>query len=341
MNRCFNNDELFLISVHLDYEDLVNFSNINSQTRKFFKSDRIWNWKLKVFNEDLNLFNLPKYTLAKKYELLCNLQKVKDKLQLDKNLIKIYNSYKLEIIYTPTIIIGKEIKYLHNLTCVSIFNNININFKYFPLLQALYISRNSLQQIDSQFFSSILNLHILSLTHNKIKTLPKEIGQLKNLKYLDLYYNNLESLPKEIGELENLEQLLLEKNQLINLPIEIAKLKNLKELRISHNKINNLDGKIFLNLHNLEELDLNKNQLRTLPKEIGNLCKLQYIVIERNDIEYLPKEIIHRLGWDKIVLEDEEKLKMQNKFPKIPKKTITTITLTVLAISYFLFCKYL
>ncbi|EMS89038.1 leucine-rich repeat domain-containing protein, partial [Leptospira noguchii] len=49
---------------------------------------------------------------------------------------------------------------------------------------------------------------------NQLKTLPKEIGQLKNLQELDLHNNQLATLPKEIGQLKNLQFLNLSQNQL-------------------------------------------------------------------------------------------------------------------------------
>jgi Leucine-rich repeat (LRR) protein len=61
----------------------------------------------------------------------------------------------------------------------------------------------------------------LDLSHNKLTTVPKEMGNLKLLGYLHLNNNQLTSLPEEIGYLEDLD-LHLNNNNLTSLPEEIA-----------------------------------------------------------------------------------------------------------------------
>jgi len=50
----------------------------------------------------------------------------------------------------------------------------------------------------------LINLLYLSLDNNKIKEIPKEIGNLINLNYLDLNNNEIKEIPKEIKILDNL-----------------------------------------------------------------------------------------------------------------------------------------
>jgi Leucine-rich repeat (LRR) protein len=54
---------------------------------------------------------------------------------------------------------------------------------------------------------------------------PAEIGNLINLKILELHDNKLKSVPAEIGNLINLQQLFLRNNKFESLPAEILKIK--------------------------------------------------------------------------------------------------------------------
>ncbi|MBF3355343.1 leucine-rich repeat domain-containing protein, partial [Leptospira borgpetersenii serovar Hardjo-bovis] len=71
-----------------------------------------------------------------------------------------------------------------------------------------------------------LEVRVLDLSRQKLKTLPIEIGQLKNLQRLYLHYNQLTVLPQEIEQLKNLQLLYLRSNRLTTLPKEIEQLKN-------------------------------------------------------------------------------------------------------------------
>jgi Leucine-rich repeat (LRR) protein len=98
---------------------------------------------------------------------------------------------------------------------------------------------------------------VLSIGSNAIKSVPKEIGNLRALQYLSLDNNQLNTLPPEIGNLTELEELHLENNSLRTLPDEISQLKKLRLLTLMGNtltdeeitklnKIQYLEGKIKL-----------------------------------------------------------------------------------------------
>lgn len=88
----------------------------------------------------------------------------------------------------------------------------------------------------------------LNLKEENLAKLPKEIGLFTLLQTLDLhsmhhleinyyYSNKLRSLPKEIGNLKQLEELDLGNNQLVSLPPEMGNLKQLKRLNLRNNKL--------------------------------------------------------------------------------------------------------
>jgi Leucine-rich repeat (LRR) protein len=109
----------------------------------------------------------------------------------------------------------------------------------------------------------------LELPNNFLKSLPKEIGNLKNLRFLSLGGPNfLTKLPSSIGNLKNLEYLNLEDNHLDSLPSSIG------------------------NLETLRTLYLNNNYLKSLPSSIGNLKKLSTLWLNNNpSLRIIPRTL--------------------------------------------------
>lgn len=74
-------------------------------------------------------------------------------------------------------------------------------------------------------FQKPSDVHILSLSGQKIKNLPRQIANLKNLKKLYLDYNSLTTLPKEIAKLQSLYDLDLREN-----PLSVYEKKRIQKL---------------------------------------------------------------------------------------------------------------
>jgi len=101
------------------------------------------------------------------------------------------------------------------------YRNYRITGSYKKIYETLFI--RALETIKRTFkldynLDKLYNLQELKLNFNKIKEIPKEIGQLQNLQKLYLGYNQISEIPKEIGQLQNLQILWLSKNQIKEIP---------------------------------------------------------------------------------------------------------------------------
>ncbi|KAL0265799.1 UNVERIFIED_CONTAM: hypothetical protein PYX00_011514 [Menopon gallinae] len=156
-------------------------------------------------------------------------------------------------------------------------------------LKSLDLSHNRLATLPKEI-GSLSQLRWLYLNHNQLTTLPKEIESLSQLKELRLCFNHLTTLPGEIGSLSQLRWLYLNHNQLTTLPKEIESLSQLQELSLCFNQLTELPGEIR-SLSQLQKLTLGNNELTTLPGEIGSLSQLQKLILYHNQLTELPGEI--------------------------------------------------
>lgn len=178
----------------------------------------------------------------------------------------------------------------------------------------LNLSDNHLKQYPDTIDVLHPFLRTLDLSKNKLKILPKSIGQFKELKILNASNNLLENLPEEINNLSKIETLqvncnLLKSlpplsnltflkrasfgdNQLSTFPEVLCELKHLEALDLSKNNLTKLPD--LIKQSRLVELNLNQNQIRTLPKGLAECCRLKTLRIEENCLELddIPKELL-------------------------------------------------
>lgn len=158
------------------------------------------------------------------------------------------------------------------------------------------------------------HLRTLELSKNKLKILPKSIGQFKELKVLNVSNNSLESLPQEINGLSKIETLQVNCNLLKSLPTFnnltflrrvslgdnrlsvfpefLCELKHLETLDLSKNNITQLPE--LIKDSRLVELNLNQNQIRKLPAGIAECSRLKTLRMEENCLELadIPKTLL-------------------------------------------------
>ncbi|KAL2338698.1 hypothetical protein Fmac_013144 [Flemingia macrophylla] len=150
----------------------------------------------------------------------------------------------------------------------------------------LDLSNNNLQNIPESLTARLLNMVVLDVHSNQLRSLPNSIGCLSKLKILNVSGNLVEYLPKTIENCRSLEELNANFNKLSQLPESIGfELINLKKLSVNCNKL------VFLprstsHLTTLKVLDARLNCLRSLPEDLENLINLETLNVSQN-FQYL------------------------------------------------------
>jgi Leucine-rich repeat (LRR) protein len=175
-------------------------------------------------------------------------------------------------------------------------------------VRKLDLSDNHLTSLKE--FGQLRVLEELNLSRNELTELPVECCQLAKLKKLTLTQNKLTSLPKEFANLQALEELGLTYNNFTALPLICCQIAQLKRLLVQSNQLEILSQEIR-QLWALEVLDLNNNSLSSLPPGIGSLINLHTLFVENNRLTQLPKEINHLVKLDRFWIEN-------NKLTELP-----------------------
>ncbi|KAJ6758937.1 PLANT INTRACELLULAR RAS-GROUP-RELATED LRR PROTEIN [Salix koriyanagi] len=150
----------------------------------------------------------------------------------------------------------------------------------------LNLSSNDLQTIPESLTARMLNLVVLDVHSNQLKSLPNSIGCLSKLKVLNVSCNLLESLPRTIENCSSLEELNANFNKLSRLPDTIGfELVNLKKLSVNSNKLAYLPMSTS-HITSLKILDARLNNLRSLPEDLENLVNLEVLNVSQN-FQYL------------------------------------------------------
>src|SRR5579862_4129760 len=121
------------------------------------------------------------------------------------NLCKyIYNIVLNDIILWESFLI-RDFKYDYLNLCPKSYSNFSLYQKCYLITKLLNNNKFKINNING--ISDLWNLQKLSLYHNQIQEIPKEIGQLGNLQELSLRNNKIQEIPIEIGQLHKLQEL--------------------------------------------------------------------------------------------------------------------------------------
>nr|AFC95889.1 toll-like receptor 22 [Siniperca chuatsi] len=149
-----------------------------------------------------------------------------------------------------------------------------------PTVSTLQLRRNKLKFIHSNLFQLCINITELDLTDNQIQQIQDEAFRfLQGLRILSLSRNKLPSVPAATRNLPTLAELDLSRNNITSLEChDFANLTKLRHLSLYLNSISALKGCIFKDLIRLEVLKLQTNQIFKLngafKKYLTNLRQL-------------------------------------------------------------------
>ncbi|KAK0407737.1 hypothetical protein QR680_003558 [Steinernema hermaphroditum] len=173
---------------------------------------------------------------------------------------------------------------------ITSFGDISLNFQNYNLTR-LTLSHNKLSSIP-QNISDLVNLEVLTLWNNHIQELPTSISSLPRLRCLNVGMNRLSMLPRGFGSCPSLEVLDLTYNNLSerSLPGNFFFIRTLRALYLSDNDFEYFPVDVD-RLLNLQILALRDNDLLELPAELGNLAKLRELHIQGNRLRMLPPSL--------------------------------------------------
>ncbi len=197
----------------------------------------------------------------------------------------------------------------------------------------LYLQNASLSEIPEEIFNQdsfeeiwLNNYEVLG-NHNKIRSVPARVLQLKKLRWLVLFGNPLEEIADVPGlaldfaayqkfkkplspahlagirvrgdDMQFLESLQhcpaltlldLSDNKLTQLPESVVKLQNLTSLYLANNQLTQLPESV-VKLQNLTSLYLADNQLTQLPESLAKLQSLTSLNLGGNQLTQLPESV--------------------------------------------------
>jgi leucine-rich repeat protein SHOC2 len=182
--------------------------------------------------------------------------------------------------------------------------------------------------------------------YTKLKTIPKNIGNLRKLRYLNLGGGSITKIPDSLGNCplihlnlsgdfsivpetmgncKNLKRVFIDSDKLTALPESFCKLQALEELRLNTFALKALPS-AFGSLSSLKSLDIFSGALTTLPESIGGLKNLVNLRIDAHNVIKLP-ESFKKLSYIKepvIEIGQNEPVFAQKKKGKAKKNSLAS-----------------
>lgn len=136
---------------------------------------------------------------------------------------------------------------------------------------------------------------IVTLSHNKLTSIPAEIGELESLSSLTLANNHIASIPDTITRCTRLTQFDISHNSLTELPDNLGALTALKKLSVKYNQLGRIPDSIK-HCTNIEYLNVENNLLETIDQAVfDQLVNVRIVILSRNQFQKLP--IMHNMQY--------------------------------------------
>ncbi|XP_035474786.2 toll-like receptor 13 isoform X1 [Scophthalmus maximus] len=161
-----------------------------------------------------------------------------------------------------------------------------------PTMSRLQVRRNKLSYVSSDLFKLCFDVTEMDLAENKIKNIPDNaFRSLQSLRILSLSRNRLSSVPAATRKLPSLTELDLSFNNITKLGCDdFANQTKLRRLNLYGNSISALQECLFKDLIQLQVLKLQNNRISNLNSAFQNyLPNLRQLLLNGNELT----EIIH------------------------------------------------
>lgn len=153
-------------------------------------------------------------------------------------------------------------------------------YSMLPGVRLLHMYNNTAVR---KFLIAASNLTEINLQRNGLIEFDIEPVENRNLKTLTIVHNSINAIPKNIRYLEGLEKLFLYNNSLEYVDLELfTNATFLKVLSLYDNFIKTLDSKLDLRFANLQTLSLSKNKLNFIPYFVEAFPALNAISLRKN-----------------------------------------------------------
>lgn len=266
-------ETVVVILKNFSVEELLNISLLNKKFYRCSKTESLWE------NHVLDVFGTKNGT-SSSYKVLYAIRKLTGLLTIS------YRESEWDLYVKNKATLGKSSfiqKYLNLIVIAGAIKTVKFEECNFPIPTQKLTWYNSPVETLQQFSSSLTrlevtgdardiiadyifpeNLVVLKLDNFGLKTIPKDIANLKNLKTLGLDHNFLSDYGF-IFDLQGIQSLSLSDNEFEHIPSEILKLQSLGFFCIS------------------------KNCIKTIPDEIFALPKLENFIIFDNEVKFEEK----------------------------------------------------
>eukprot|EP00795_Rhopilema_esculentum_P004854 gene4854-21183_t len=136
-------------------------------------------------------------------------------------------------------------------------------------------SKNLLSDVPIRLSTYADTLVDLSLSSNKITTIPSELAALQKLTFLDLGNNMISEIPEECKSWQCLSQITISSNRFKEVPKLLYEIGTLETILASSNQIIEIDVDGLKKLQRISTLDLSNNNISHVPPELGNVTTLK------------------------------------------------------------------
>jgi Leucine-rich repeat (LRR) protein len=162
----------------------------------------------------------------------------------------------------------------------------------FFVRQILDLSYNHLEVLQFGQFSGLSGLRIIVLSHNRLRSLPRDVFQSTSIESVDLSSNEFVAMPTSaLTEVSaNLRHLNLSNNAIEHLDSTMfSNMPHLLSLSFAHNRLTVLPDNIFIGIGGLRTLDLSSNPLRVNFKSLCHFVRrLNSLRLSGVELETLP-----------------------------------------------------